>query len=170
MTDHPLYTTSAGDDYLHIEVWLTRGMTYADELRHGGRRLVTLERATYDYRSHGELQVMRLHTSVTGVVDFEHDTSKFALVEVLMPATTYDEGNHRTMVGLLQDVRLHPLGVDPLTYDDGETGTGVCTHCEEPHQFAAYLPPEREDLNEVRGRLVRIEIRPQALVDERSGS
>lgn len=83
------------------------------------------------------------HESAT---DFEHDASSTAWIEVLVPTSiTPDMYGGMSFFGTLGEVRLYPLGTDPLQAEDRDTQQGgdeLCNRCDEPHPFAPYMPPE----------------------------
>lgn len=167
---HPLYVTSSGDGPWHVDVALLSSPS--SFVRANPERLCALHNADYETRTDA-LPTMIFKTSIAGVVDFEHDPSTFALVRIVLPYTTLEAYGERTIVGVLEEVRLYPAGVDPLTQDDADTSHGMCNPVtfgypgHEPHPFAPYQPPESDALEALVGRMVLVELTPQSLVDSR---
>lgn len=71
--------------------------------------------------------------------------------------------------GTLNDVRLYPFGVDPLTVGDHDTPAGRCegqqSHDHPDHPFAAYLPPMRDETEALSRRTVRVDLYPTVAYD-----
>ena len=165
---HKYYTESQGDDLYDITVSRIESLdayTYGEKLL-----LCDLRGAEYDFRT-GDRQVpkLKIRTRIYGVTDFEHDTSSFAMIDVALPTLMYEYGGRREYVGIIDDVRLYPLGVDPFdpSQDDGDTSSHICdlgtaypndypNH--EPHQMAPYLPPQRPELERLNGKPVVVSI------------
>lgn len=100
--------------------------------------------------------VVRHHTAT----DFEHDaayTMRMSMWMIGSPELS-DYGGAKVQ-GVVRDYYAYPMGVDPTKVEDDETPEKMCTseHCETPHPFAPYLPPQLEALT---GELVTIELRP----------
>lgn len=81
--------------------------------------------------------------------DVEHDASSTALLVLRNLSQPIFTGYGRmTFNGVLTEANLYPIGVDPLTADDGRSMVGdTCTDCTTPHPFAPYLPPGVDDLS-----------------------
>jgi hypothetical protein len=104
-----------------------------------------------------EVEVRSRHEDAT---DFEHDASSTALMVVRNISQPVFLGyGHMSFTGVLTEANLYPIGVDPLTADDGDTSPGEpCTYCEEPHPFAPFQPPKVPALSGA--HFVTVEVRP----------
>lgn len=160
-----LYLSAVADGYTVAE---GRGSQFIrvslfDDHHEDGQLLAVLVGAdleSRDQRSGGmpEVSVRARHDTAT---DHEHDASSTALFVVRNPTMPVFSGyGHATFLGVLGDVRLYDLGVDPLTAADGHERfdpSELCETCDEPHPYAPFLPPERPELA---GRLVKVELLP----------
>jgi hypothetical protein len=163
--------TATGDDDWHVEVRLLDSVEQGDCRK--GELLCVLNSASYDVYAGRAVPMMVFEVSLDGVVDFEHDTSKFAFVELALPYTAYEYSGYRRFIGVLTDLRLYPAGVDPLQQSDGDTvagagGPDICGYGpdHESHRFAPYLPPERPETQRLLGRAVCVELSLQKNYDE----
>ena len=153
-----------GDGAWRATVTLPQSVMTAD-LR-DGELLCELHGVDFGLRNDGRrVPTLQVIQRKRGVVDFEHDTSKLALIEVAIPYSLFDDYDKRRFVGVIEDIRLYPEGVDPLTQDDADTDAGeggpeVCGYGPDhkPHRFAPYLPPERRETQALRGRAVVVEL------------
>lgn len=170
-TDHPLFTQSVGDDAWHVAVSIIPELKY----RRNAVRLAELSGADYRTSDWDGVSTMVFETSIAGVVDFEHDTSKFAHLEVALPTTVYEGSGVRILVGILTGARLYPSDVDPLTQSDADTDAGWCDpetsgwENHERHRFAPYQPPERDEVEALVGQAVLVELMPQSEFNKREG-
>lgn len=153
---HDLYTEVTGDGNLDITV----NIVPPENVRHihfphprdsiALARVIGGEFVTMDS---GRLPQWLIRAS-GDTTDFEHDTSSFIRLEIMNPVviSAYEE---TTYIGMLADAQLWPLGVDPMTQGDSDTQPGMCDgdpgqpgeHA--PHPFAAYRPPDRDEVQAI---------------------
>lgn len=168
---------STGDEAWHVEATLADSLRVYDLERGNGKKLCVLNGAGYQVRRDERTGIPEwwFFTRLEGVTDFEHDTSKFALLCVTLAHVIRDYNGCREIVGMISDARFYPNGVDPLEQSDGDTQAGWCDPVKsgyspdsghEPHRFAPYLPPERPETEKLVGRVVHVELSLQK--DERT--
>lgn len=100
--------------------------------------------------------------------DFEHASARIAMLRLGNPAVISTHGTRLTeYIGTLTEAQLYPTGVDPTTTTDRDTReNGPCDRCDIPHPFAPYLPPARDELDDLLPALVKVSVYPlSALVD-----
>lgn len=140
---HEQYTFAQGrgSQFIRISVF--------DKYLEEARQLVVLIGADLESRDAGGIPEITIRSRHENATDIEHDASSTALL-VLRNATqpVFTGYGRMSFTGVLTEANLYPIGVDPLTVDDGETGPGdICTDCEDPHPFAPYLPPKVDSLS-----------------------
>ncbi len=124
--------------------------------------------------AHGELPRWRIAVR-SGATDFEHDSCRHADLELIGLTLAGSTHGIFELAGTLAGIRMFPLGVDPLAFDDGESSPGWChsEQCqgESAHRIAAYIPPERDDLRRAfAGRLVSVVVYPRPGLSEEGPS
>lgn len=112
-----------------------------------------------DSRS-GEIPELTVRVRHATATDPEHDAASTALLTISAPTFPSFTGYGRmTFKGFLTEAWLYPMGTDPLV-QDGLDPEDLCSHCDEAHPFAPYLPPRVELPLSHRGTVVEIECLP----------
>jgi len=168
---HPLYTVARGRGMYFASV----SLAWTDHVRsqypsrvhrppvHDKLLLGTCIGADFNYRgTDGGWAVWCLEVGHHTATDVHHERARVGVMIVANPVITESSGGVQSCVGTLTDARLYPLGTDPLTAADSSPGFPfvVCNEEDEPHRFAMYLPPERDDLTALIPSLVTITMYP----------
>jgi hypothetical protein len=164
---HALYIEVTGNGPLDITVRLLRHDRLWDW--RGEERnvlLATVNGGTFEIaRSDRGLPEWRLCALDGETTDFEHDSSRFIDMTVVNPSLM-SNWSDSIYVGVLTDARIWPIGVDLATASDGDTPAHECDgwpgkpgeHA--PHRMAAYVPPEREEVDALMPSFVVVTTRP----------
>lgn len=106
--------------------------------------------------------------------DSDHSLSILATLDIDHPVVESVTGHATTLVGTLTDARMWPTGTN-ITLIESNRGTpldkpDMCTYgaacAKNPHPYGPYLPDERDDLDDLTGRIVRLTITPLSLVQD----
>jgi len=158
---HPLYTVARGQGMYFAQVSLVSADQVHRPSARTGLLLATFVGADFTLRNtDGAWAVWCLEVLHATATDVEHDDSKVARMIVANPVIMAAGDGMVEYAGTLTEARLYPQGTDPLTVADADTAPGMCDGEDEPHPFAPYLPPERDDLAALLPSLVTIETYP----------